>query len=201
GSPAGMQERRATAEKRQKLVDDVFVMGYVPGGNPLEPIPSLTRPPGALPTTPKKTSGSTNPGDPTVGRYVVRNDDPNWVANANELMAGLDSFFGNFFFTNSQYFWAEPFEFNTNEASFINSVNIADNAVHGDWWLCTALKKCCDLVDTTAIPESEGYGAANPGSQDYWILDACEVVPAAIDALCPAGNRTWWTPWFNVFQG
>jgi hypothetical protein len=198
---ARIHERTMDKDDKKRHVDDNFVIGYVPIGKPLEPIPSLTRPPGALPATPKKTSNSAKPGDPTVGRYVVRNDDPNWVANANEFMAGLDTFFGNFFFTNSQYFWAEPFEFNTNEASFINSVNIADNEVHGDWWLFSTLKNCCDLVDITAIPASEGYGAANHGSLDYWVLHSCEVVPSAIDAPCQTDNRPWWTPWFNVFQG
>ncbi|MBS1840642.1 MAG: hypothetical protein JST77_07305 [Acidobacteria bacterium] len=188
-------------DDKKKHVNDDFVIGYVPIGKPLEPIPSLTRPPGTLPTTARNTSTSAKPGDPTVGRYVVRNDDPNWVANANEFMAGLDTFFGNFFFTNSQYFWAEPFEFNTNEASFINSVNIADNEVHGDWWLFSTLRNCCDLVDITAIPASEGYGAANHGSLDYWVLHSCEVVPSAIDAPCQSDSRPWWTPWFNVFQG
>lgn len=198
---ARIHERTKDSDDKKKHVDDNFVIGYVPIGKPLEPIPSLTRPPGASPTTPKNTANSPKPGDPTVGRYVVRNDDPNWVANANEFMAGLDIFFGNFFFTNSQYFWAEPFEFNTNEASFINSVNIADTEVHGDWWLFSTLKNCCDLVDITAIPASEGYGAANHGSLDYWVLHSCEVVPSAMDAPCPADNRPWWTPWFNIFQG
>ncbi len=97
--------------------------------------------------------------------------------------------------------WAEPWEFNTNEAAFVNSVNLADNEVHGDWWLFSTLSNCCDLVDITAIPASEGYGAANGGRLDYWILHSCEVVPSAADAPCPTDSRPWWTPWFNIFQG
>jgi hypothetical protein len=199
---ARIHERIEDKDDKRKHVDDDFVIGYVPIGKALEPVPSLTAPPGAPPAMPKKgTPSRKRPDDPTVGRYVVRNDDPNWVANANEFMGGLDTFFGNFFFTNKQYFWAEPFEFNTNEAIFINSVNIADNEVHGDWWLFSTLRNCCDLVDITAIPASEGYGAANHGSLDYWVLHSCEVVPSAMDAPCPSDSRPWWTPWFNVFQG
>lgn len=199
---ARISERATAREEKRAHVDDDFVIGYVPIGKALEPVPSLTAPPGTPPTAPKRTAPSSeNPGDPTVGRYVVRNDNPNWVANANEFMGGLDSFFGNFLFTDAQYYWAYPFEFNTNEASFINSVNIADNEVHGDWWLFSTLSNCCDLVDITAIPASEGYGAANHGNLDYWMLHSCEVVPSAADAPCPTDSRTWWTPWFNVFQG
>jgi hypothetical protein len=141
------------------------------------------------------------PGDPTVGRYVVRNDNSNWVANANEFWGGLTTFFGGAFFTNSQYYWAHPFEFNTNELAFVNSVNIALNEVHGDWWLFSTLSNCCDLVDITAIPASQGFGAAKGGKLDFWVLHSCEVVPSAIDAPCPTDSRPWWTPWFNVFQG
>ena len=189
-------------DRKNRHVDDDFVIGYVPIGKEREPVPSLLKNPGASPHEPKKKAAEeAKPGDPTVGRYVVRNDDPNWVANANEFWGGLTTFFGGFFFTDSQYFWAEPFEFNTDEASFVNSVNIAENEVHGDWWLFSTLRNCCDLVDITAIPASEGYGTANGGHLDYWVLHSCEVVPSAIDAPCPSDSRPWWTPWFNIFQG
>ncbi len=201
---ARLHERAHAGGDSKAHVDDDFVIGYVPIGKAAEPIPSLTAPPGIPPRTATKKAGTPaaeKPGDPTVGRYVVRNDNPNWVANANELWGGLTAFFGGFLFTNAQYFWAEPWEFNTNEAAFVNSVNLADNEVHGDWWLFSTLSNCCDLVDITAIPASEGYGAANGGRLDYWILHSCEVVPSAADAPCPTDSRPWWTPWFNIFQG
>ena len=183
-------------------VDDDFVLGYVPIGKTLESVPSLVAPPGAPPAQPKNvTARPPETGDPTVGRYVVRNDDPNWVANANEFWGGLTAFLGGGLFTNSQYFWAFPFEFNSSEGFFVNSVNVALNEVHGDWWLFSTLSNCCDLVDITAIPRSEGYGPANSGHLAYWILHSCEVVPSAADAPCPGDSRPWWTPWFNIFQG
>jgi hypothetical protein len=195
--------RRDSEDRESKAhVDDDFVIGYVPIGKPREPIPSLTALPGVPPKVAKAgTPAPERPGDPTVGRYVVRNDNSNWVANANELWGGLTSFFGGFLFTDAQYFWAEPWEFTTSEAAFVNSVNLAENEVHGDWWLFSTLSNCCDLVDITKIPASEGYGAAHGGHLDYWILHSCEVVPSAADAPCPTDNRPWWTPWFNIFQG
>jgi len=199
---ARLHRRDSEGRESKAHVDDDFVIGYVPIGKAREPIPSLT----ALPGVPPKvaTAGRPvpeKPGDPTVGRYVVRNDNSNWVANANELWGGLTSFFGGFLFTDAQYFWAEPWEFTSNEAAFVNSVNLAENEVHGDWWLFSTLSNCCDLVDITKIPASEGYGAAHGGHLDYWILHSCEVVPSAADAPCPTDNRPWWTPWFNIFQG
>lgn len=190
------------ADEKKRHVDDDFVVGYVPIGKEMEPVPSLLARPGVNPTMPKKMAPQEEkPGDPTVGRYVVRNDNSNWVANANEFWEGLTTFFGGAFFTNSQYYWAYPFEFNTNESSYANSVNIALNEVHGDWWFFTTLRNNADWVDITAIPASEGYGSANGGKLDFWVLHSCEVVPSAMDAPCPTDSRPWWTPWFNIFQG
>lgn len=137
---------------------------------------------------------------------MVRNDDPDWVNDANEFWDGLTSFGGGGLFTNSQYFWAFPFEFTSSEGAFVNSVQVALNEVHGNWWFFTTLQNNADGVDITAIPASQGYGAANHGNLAYWILHSCEVIPAAMDAPCPPRSpapdgRAWWTPWFNIFQG
>jgi hypothetical protein len=190
------------AERKEQRVADDFVVGYVPIGEPREPIPSLLTRPSVGPVAPKQAAmPKERAGDPTVGRYVVRDDDSNWVANANEFWGGVSSYSGNLLFTNSQYYWAHPFEFNTSETSFVNSVNVADTEVHGNWWFFTTEKNCCDGVDITAIPAAAGYGSAHGGKLDFWMLHSCEVVPSAIDAPCPSDSRPWWTPWFNVFQG
>lgn len=185
----------------QKRADDDFVALYLPiGGGSLPPPATEPRPTEAKPRAsliPEQIAE----GDPTVGRYVVRNDDSNWVADANEFWSGLTSWGGGAFFTNSQYFWAYPWEFTSNEASFVNSVQVALNEVHGNWWYFTTYQNWGDGVDITTIPASEGYGPANHGSLAYWILHSCEVVPSAMDAPCASDSRPWWTPWFNIFQG
>jgi hypothetical protein len=188
-------------EAHRPAADDDFVVGYVPIGEPRESIPALEEAPYPenAPARPRTTEPP--PGDPTVGRYVVRNDDPGWVNDANGFWSSLNPWFGLGRFTNSQYYWAEPFEFNSSELSFVNSVNVALNEVHGDWWYFTTYQDWGDGVDITAIPASQGYGPAAGGQLDYWILHSCEVVPSAADAPCPSDSRPWWTPWFNVFQG
>jgi hypothetical protein len=137
--------------------------------------------------------------DPTVGRYVVRDDDSNWVADANEFWQGLTFSFpffttGAAFFTNSQYFWAEPRLFTTQKNSFANSVNIALIEVHGDWWLYSTERNCCDLVDIQNIP-SPGYGTSAGGHMSYWVIHSCEVVPG------PDDTSGWSGPWWNIFGG
>ena len=202
----GLPQSVPGVEPAKKPVNDNFIVRYLPigaqGTGFLKPIASTE----VQPQTPRnvkepRAALQVPEGDPTVGRYVVRNDDSNWVADANEFWDGLNIFFGNFLFTNSQYYWAYPWEFNSSEGSFVNSVQVADNEVHGNWWFFTTYQNWGDGVDITAIPASEGYGTANHGSLDYWILHSCEVVPSAMDAPCPTDSRPWWTPWFNVFQG
>jgi uncharacterized protein DUF6345 len=137
--------------------------------------------------------------DPTVGRYVVRNDDSNWVADANEFWAGLKfslPFFttGAPFFTNSQYYWAEPRLFTNEEQFFVDDVNVALIEVHGDWWLYSTNMNCCALVDIQNIP-SPGYGSSTGGDLCYWIIHSCEVVPG------PDDTASWPDPWWNIFGG
>lgn len=203
----GLPRPAAGVEPSKKPVNDNFIVRYLPLGTQapaafLKPIASTE----SLPTTPRNAkeprAGLAVPeGDPTVGRYVVRNDDSNWVADANEFWDGLNIFFGGSLFTNSQYYWAYPWEFTGDESTFVNSVQVADNEVHGNWWYFTTYQNWGDGVDITSVPASQGYGTANHGSLDYWILHSCEVVPSAMDAPCATDSRPWWTPWFNVFQG
>ncbi len=196
----------------QRAGSDDYVVLYAPYGNaPLSPTLNPTG--GEQPRNANPNTGQLVPdksaiaeGDPTVGRYVVRNDNAGWVNNANGFWTGLTFPFGNAAFTNSQYFWAYPWEFTTNQASYINSVQVGLTEAHGDWWFFTTYQNWGDGVNIDTIPASGGYGSANHGHLNYWILHSCEVVASAADAPCPAGSprtdtRTWYHNWFNVFKG
>jgi hypothetical protein len=146
------------------------------------------------PEVPPLQRAPVRPGDPTIGRYVVRNDDANWVANANDFWNGLNWFWllpGNF--TNTQYYWAYPWEYTTSRNSFVNSVNLALTEGHGDWWLFSTLSNCCDLVDINTIPG--GYGSSASGQLRFWAIHSCEVVPA------PDDTANWPNPWWSIFKG
>ena len=194
-----------------KLADDDFIVLYAPYGNAALS-PTLTQSGGAQPQTAVESLKSVPvkkvaPGDPTVGRYVVRNDDPGWVNDANSFWSGLTFLFGGSLFTNSQYYWAYPFEFTTNASSYVNSVQVGEVEAHGDWWYFTTYQDWGDGVnlDTNPAPGA-GYGPVNHGSLNYLILHGCEIVPSAAEAPCPAGmpttdNRPWSDPWFRIFQG
>ncbi len=173
--------------------DDDFVIGYVPIGKQLEPLPVLGKRSGPPPVHPKgyPRAKEVKPGDPSVGRYVVRNDDDDWVDNANEFMDGLNTIPA---FTDSQYFWAEPFEFIGDQRDFINHVELALNEVHGNWWGFSTTGNSGDWVDMTTIP-APGYGSAAGGSLAYWVIHSCEVIPS------PDDTSNWANPWWNIFGG
>lgn len=188
-------------EKRKPANQHVF--GYVPLGKPPEGLPVLGAKVGKPPVKPPAPTGKAAvkkpapPGDPTVGRYVVRNDNSGWVTSANEFFSGLQlasTLFGSgITFTNSQYYWAEPRLFTTQKNSFINSVQVGLNEVHGNWWLFSTRDNSHDLVSLSDIPSS-GYGSGS-GSLKYWIIHSCEVIPTQTD------EATSFDVWWNIFNG
>lgn len=132
--------------------------------------------------------------DPTVGRYVVRNDYSGWVHSANLFWSGLQASGYGAYFTNAQYYWAYPFEFQGSKNSYINSVHVAEIEVHGDWWLWSTYQNWGDLVSVDSIP-SPGLGGSAGGKAAYFIIHSCEVVPSAAD------TSSWPTKWWHVFGG
>ena len=200
----------ATIRSEDSPVADRHLLGYVSIGDAPEPLPSLSANPDHKPIEPparlRRPSGKPEPAgptpsslrpDPTVGRYVVRDDSPAWVASANSFMGSLElaqALFGGLTFTDSQYYWAEPFEFYADRDSFVNSVQIALNEVHGNWNLFSTEKNDADFVYLSDVPAG-GYGSGSGGSLAFWILHSCEVIPTATD------ESTSFDVWWNIFDG
>jgi hypothetical protein len=176
------------------------VFGFVSVGDAPEPLPVLGSHPGPMPEHPQKlvAAAAPAPGDPTVGRYVVRNDTDEWVKSANEFMSGLklaESWFHGIPFTDQQYYWAEPWVFTSDKDDYINSVHVGLNEVHGNWWWFSTRDNNDDGVNLSDIPAS-GYGSRRFGpTLAYWIIHSCEVIPTATD------ESTSFDVWWNIFKG
>lgn len=192
---------------QRSVTADDFVIGFVPLGKPREPVPSLLdtggpRPkqPGRIKAPPTRVSSADAAPrasllDPIVGRYVVRDDSQGWVDDANAFWHGIAGSWLAPFFTNAQYYWAEPRLFTNQKNSFINATNLAEIEVHGDWWLFSTEKNCCDLVNINGDIPSPGYGPSANGALADWVIHSCEVVPG------PDDTATWPDPWWTVFGG
>jgi hypothetical protein len=185
-----------TGGKSSTATDD-FLIGYVPFAKALEPLPSLSESGGTSPTAdvlaPKNSILFNASFTISVGRYVVRHDDPGWVQDANDFWNSLTSWMPSLF-SNSQYFWASPNEFTTQKDLFVNSVNLALNEVHGDWWSFSTDGTGGEPVSLWDIPYP-GYGPSANGRLADWVLHSCEVVPS------PDDTAGWVGPWFTIFGG
>ena len=194
---ATIRSAAAKTDPQQRPIDG-HVIGYIPIEEGIEPVPNLLTPPEVTPATPTDKGvpplprAPVKPGDPTVGRYVVRNDDPGFVAGVNAFWQGLAAGVGAAPWTDAQYYWAYPFEYTYGSNSFVNSVNVALTKGHGCPWQFTTLDACCDKV---YINTTGGYGASAGGVLCYWIIHACEVIPS------PDDTANWADPWWNIFNG
>ncbi|KAF5333217.1 hypothetical protein D9611_002824 [Ephemerocybe angulata] len=146
----------------------------------------------------------------TVGRYVTRND----TVYQGEFLANANGFWNNLAntspspvnFINSQYYWAEPRLYGTEANTFVNSVNLVLTESHGAYHLFSTYADSGSF-EAVSVPSgllAGGYGPNNGGALAYWIVNACEFIPARIDfpTLSDADSRarafdTWWP----VFAG
>lgn len=134
----------------------------------------------------------------TVGRYVVRADSPDWLSSATAFILSLESassLGGTLSFTDDQYLAAVPDMFTTQKNSYINSVQIALNEVHGNWGEFSTYKQDGDIVTLAEMGAAGGLGADAGGSLAYWILHSCEVIPTQTDE--PTSFDVWW----QIFHG
>lgn len=175
------------------------LVGYVPAVRLFEDLPVTIPIQRALPREPRP-HAQIRPRNnrPTIGRYVVRQDNAGWVASANSFLSGLRAsslFNPSFAPIDRQYYWAEPRLFTDENHQFVDGVQVALTEVHGNWGLFTTLKNNADFVRLDGIP-SDGYGGADgAGSLAYWILHSCEVIPTATD------TTTSYDVWWNIFNG
>ncbi|KAL9612227.1 MAG: hypothetical protein Q9167_003176 [Letrouitia subvulpina] len=203
---------------------DELVVGYVPaGGQALEPLPSLL-PPKAQPLPTPAATNTTQEEEPpvvtrrqsqqdkiTVGRYAMSNDQysPQIVVDANHLWGGISAsqlpFAGLFGhpnrFLDSQYYWSEPFEFESDEQFFVDKVNLAFTEGHGAVHLFTTNETLpgWGTVNIADIP-SVGLGPNSGGQLAYWIIRACQTISTPAD-YSAADFHLAFDVWWSVFNG
>ncbi|MDD8019972.1 MAG: DUF6345 domain-containing protein [Acidobacteriota bacterium] len=134
--------------------------------------------------------------DPSVGRYVVRNDSNDWVDDANDfrngLLQGHSSSSPAISF--GDYYWDEPWLWTTDENSYVDKWHIVLMEGHGANWLFTTRSNCCDVVNLNAASQP-GYGNRAGDSMRFLILKGCSIIPA------PPDRANWPDPWWRIFKG
>jgi len=95
-----------------------------------------------------------------------------------------------------QYFWAEPFEFDSDHQDFVDKMDLAYVAAHGSAYYVQTNQSTSTGVDLRNCP---AYGDLSTGGDlEFMIIESCSTVASAPEA--PAGGD-WWTPWSAIFQG
>jgi len=134
--------------------------------------------------------------DPTVCRYVVRNDHYAWAEDAtdfkNGLIAGHPASFPAITFLD--YYWDYPYIWTTSANSFANKCHISLMEGHGANWLFTTVGNCCDVVNLNAGTQP-GYGNKAGDSMRLLVLKGCSIVPS------PQDRTNWPDPWWRIFKG
>jgi hypothetical protein len=207
----------ATRPKSGNVTEDVTISGYVPvGKTALEPLPDLTTPPKSIPPTvpspsqnsPRKRSfisrifSNLYKRGPTVtvGRYVIRDSEAEWVTSANNFWSNLGSSTVNFI--NAQYYWAYPWLYTTYKEQFVDSVNVALTEAHGNWhrFRTSPTGDRVYINDDPALDiPATGYGPGAGGHLAYWVIHSCEVIPSETDY--PGQPYRSFDYWWSIFNG
>jgi hypothetical protein len=133
-------------------------------------------------------------GDREIGGYVDRAED-RFVRNVWNFVKNFQGWqtIGSHRYQEVQYYWAEPFEFNSSHQSFIDKMDLAYVAGHGSAYYIQTNQSTSTGVDLRYSP---AYGdLANGGDLEFLIIESCNTVASAPEA------SNWWTPWTSIFQG
>lgn len=137
---------------------------------------------------------SVHSGDRVIGGYVDRAED-RFVRNVWNFIKNFQGWqnIGSNRWQEVQYFWGEPFEFNTNHLSFVDKMDMSYVASHGSAYYVQTNKSSSTGVDLRTVP---GYGdASNGGNIKFLTIESCSTVASAPEAT------DWWTPWSTLFHG
>jgi hypothetical protein len=197
-------------------LSDGLIVGYIPaGGKEQEPLPSLNPPTGQVMPTLTGNNNSTNstiiPRSPTskrqeggitVGRYAMRGDQysPQIVVDENDFWTGLSSVSSSF--VNSQYYWDEPFIYESDAQYYVDNVNVAFTEGHGNVHYFTTdetLPSWGGVHISDDLPDN-GYGPGAGGSLAYWIIRACDTISTPIDYSAADFDQAF-DPWWKAFNG
>jgi hypothetical protein len=136
--------------------------------------------------------------DREIGGYVDRAED-RFVRNVWNFIKNFQGWqnIGGNRWQEVQYYWAEPFEFNTNHLSFVDKMDLSYVAAHGSAYYVQTNQSTNTGIDLRVCP---GYGDLAHGSGDleFLIIESCSTVASAPEA---GAGGDWWTPWSTLFHG
>jgi hypothetical protein len=133
--------------------------------------------------------------DREIGGYVDQAED-RFVRNVWNFVKNFqgNQNIGSHSYQEVQYYWGEPFEFDSNHQDFVDKMDLAYVAGHGNYYYIQTKQSASEGVDLRNCP---AYGdLAHGGDLEFMIIESCDTVASA-----PEFPSDWWTPWTHIFQG
>lgn len=134
-------------------------------------------------------------GDREIGGYVDRAED-RFVHNVWNFIKNFQGpqNIGAHRYQEVQYYWAEPFEFDSNHQDFVDKMDLVYVAAHGSAYYIQTNQSTKDGVDLRSCPP---YGdLSHGGDLEFMIVESCSTVASA-----PEFPSDWWTAYTSIFQG
>lgn len=132
--------------------------------------------------------------DREIGGYVDRAES-RFVRNVWNFVKNFQGFqtIGANRYKNVQYYWAEPFMFDSSHENYVDKMDLAFFAGHGSPYYIQTNQSTGQGVDLRTVP---AYGdLAHNGDLEFMVIESCSTVASAPDAA------DWWTPFSPMFQG
>ena len=135
--------------------------------------------------------------DREIGGYVDRAED-RFVRNVWNFIKNFQGFqnIGSHRYQEVQYFWGEPFEFDSSHQAFVDKMDLSYVAAHGNSYYVQTNQALSQGVDLRSCPP---YGdLATGGDLEFLIIESCSTIWTAPDV---GAGGDWWTPWTSIFRG
>jgi hypothetical protein len=129
-----------------------------------------------------------------IGGYVDRAES-RFVRNVWNFVKNFQGYqkIGAHSYKTSQYYYAEPYMFDSLHRSFVDKMDVAFVAGHGNKHYIQTTQSKKEGVDLRFVP---AYGdLINNGDLEFMIIESCFTVASAPE------SADWWTPYSSMFKG
>jgi hypothetical protein len=133
-------------------------------------------------------------GDREIGGYVDKAES-RFVRNVWNFVKNFQSWqtIGGNRYKEVQYYYSEPFMFDSLHQSYIDKMDLSYVSGHGNQYYIQTNQAAGQGVDLRYVP---AYGdLKNNGDLEFLIIESCSTVASAPE------HANWWTPYSPMFQG
>jgi len=137
---------------------------------------------------------TTHAADREIGGYVDKAES-RFVRNVWNFVKNFQSWqnIGSYSYKETQYYWAEPYMFDSLHQNYVDKMDVAYVAGHGNGYYIQTNQSLGQGVDLRYV---QPYGdLANNGDLEFMIIESCYTVSTAPE------HSNWWSPYADMFGG